>query len=74
MGTGNGSARFTLDGTDWRKIAKGALIAATGGVLGYAATVIVPQLEEHGTQLAVLGAVLINAVWKWFKENNPPPA
>lgn len=69
----SGSPRFSLDSTDARKIAKGALIAVIGAVLGYAATEMVPQLENSGCELAVLGAVVVNALWKWWRDNAPQP-
>lgn len=66
-----GSARFSLDTTDWKKIGKGALIALGGALLTYVASIL--SLIDIGSTwtpilVGMLG-VLINAGWK-FIENH----
>jgi hypothetical protein len=45
---------------DWNKIARGAAIAASGSLLTYAATVVVPELTASGTPGALAMAAAIS--------------
>ena len=70
--TTNGSKSYSLNGTDGKKIAKGALIAVVGALLAYVGTTIVPmiqQSEELQGTVFVLGCVLFNALWKFWQDN-----
>lgn len=55
----------------WVKIGKGALIAAGGAVLAYAAEFAVPTLQESGNAwllaIAASASVLINVARKWLE-------
>ena len=67
------SPRGKLDVVDWRKIAKGAGIAALGGALAWVSTCYIPQLEDSGSGTAIVVAstlaVLVNIAQKWIRDN-----
>lgn len=60
---------------DWKKIAKGAALAAAGALAGYASTVIVPQLQESPGAVAIIAplvSVALNVVRKWIADQAEP--
>lgn len=52
----------------WIKIGKGALIAAAGGLLSYASTVVIPAMQGSSSEtliaIAAFASVAINIVRK----------
>jgi len=57
-----------LNTTDWKKIGKGALIAAAGAVLTYAAQTI-PNINfgEYTVFIAGGAMIVINFLWKLIR-------
>ena len=68
----DGSDKFSLSTFDWKKICKGALIAAAGGVLAWTSTTFIPSLQESTNGVAImlsgLLAVLVNAAQKYVTD------
>jgi len=64
------SNKFSLSSIDWKKIAKGAGIAAAGGILAWASTSFVPSLQGSDSSVAIMIAgvlsVLVNAAQKFL--------
>lgn len=56
-----------LDKTGWKKVGKGAVIAASGAILTYVVELL-PNLDfGNYTPIAVaIGGILVNAGWKWL--------
>lgn len=75
------SPPFSLGPDDWKKIGKGAILAALGGVAAYVTASVLPTLTEHtandlGALLVALAAtalpIVANIVRKWLGDNTPP--
>lgn len=64
------SNKFSLSTIDWKKIVKGAGIAAIGGILAWASTSFVPSLQDSDSSVAIMIAgvlsVLVNAAQKFL--------
>lgn len=65
------SPSFALNSFDWKKIGKGALIAAAGAVLTYLSTFIThADFGVYTAVVAVVASALINAGQKWVSSNS----
>lgn len=63
------SSRFQLNRDDWRRIGKGALLAAGGAVVAYLTSEVLPNLDQStlmGATLAALASTLLNLARKWM--------
>lgn len=63
------STRFHLNGDDWRRIGKGALLAAGGAVVAYLTSEVLPSLDQStlmGATLAAIASTLLNLARKWL--------
>ena len=62
--------KFSLSSVDWKKILKGAGIAAAGGILAWASTSFVPSLQDSDSSVGIMIAgvlsVLVNAAQKFI--------
>jgi hypothetical protein len=69
------SARFSLNAIDWKKIGKGALIAAASALLTYGTTIWPGLPIGWWTPLVTAGwGVVVNAVRKWIEKQSTPTA
>lgn len=60
--SGSPSAPMTLNTDDFKKIGKGAAIAAAGAVIAYLSTEVIPNLDENNAVAAGLACVLSIAI------------
>ena len=55
----------------WVKIGKGALVAAAGGLLTYASTVVIPAMQDSSSEaliaIAAFASVAVNVVRKMLE-------
>lgn len=70
MADESSSPSFTLDKTDFKKLGKGAVIAALGALLTYAATFL-PNADFGNMTPFITGAlsIVVNLGWKYIKNN-----
>lgn len=63
----------TITSIDWKKIGKGALIAAGGGLAVYVAgilqTIDWSTIGKYGILLAPIASIIINILDKWVTSN-----
>lgn len=66
-----------MNKAEWIKIAKGAVIAASGAVLAYATTVLIPSMQASGDvvllTIAAAASVAINIARKRVDAYTNPP-
>lgn len=62
------SKKMSLNQTDWHKIGKGAIMAASGALLTYA-TELVANINwgDWAPVVVAVSSVLINAGWKYIR-------
>jgi len=68
-----GSDRFSLSGSDLKKIGLGALLAAAGAVASYLATDVIPVFNSDSTDIGKLAlaaflSVAVNALLKFVRD------
>lgn len=69
-----GSSAFTLNGTDWKKIGKGLLVALAGAGLTYLTEWISGADFGTVTPIIVAGfSVIANLLRKWIVNNTGTP-
>lgn len=68
------SRRFALDGTDWRKLGSGLLVALVGAVATFLADVSTSLHFGMWSPFVAMGlSVVVNALRKWLSDNSSPP-